>query len=50
VDERTYAAIVLAVMATTLVTPPVLKWRLTRMERRGASMLSEGGTLATSGD
>jgi Kef-type K+ transport system membrane component KefB len=50
VDERTYAAIVLAVMATTLVTPPVLKWRLTRMERRGASMLPEGGTLATSGD
>jgi Kef-type K+ transport system membrane component KefB len=50
VDERTYAAVVLAVMATTLVTPPVLKWRFTRAERRGASLVSGGGALATSGD
>jgi Kef-type K+ transport system membrane component KefB len=50
VDERTFSAIVVAVMATTLLTPPLLKWRLTRMEQRGARVMSGGGTLATSGD
>jgi Kef-type K+ transport system membrane component KefB len=50
VDERTFSAIVVAVMATTLLTPPLLKWRLTRMEQRGARVISGGGTLATSGD
>ena len=30
VDERIYSAIVGAVMMTTLVTPPALKWRLSR--------------------
>jgi Kef-type K+ transport system membrane component KefB len=50
VDERTFSAIVLAVMATTLVTPPMLKWRLTRVERRGASTMSGGGTLVAAGD
>ena len=36
VDERTFAAVVVAVMLTTLVTPPALKWRLTRTARRRA--------------
>jgi Kef-type K+ transport system membrane component KefB len=30
VDERTYSALVVAVMITTVVTPPALKWRLGR--------------------
>ena len=34
VDERIFAAVVVAVMLTTLVTPPALKWRLTRVSRR----------------
>lgn len=34
VDERIFAAVVVAVMMTTLVTPPALKWRLTRVSRR----------------
>ena len=36
VDERIFAAVVVAVMLTTLVTPPALKWRLTRTARRRA--------------
>ena len=36
VDERIFAAVVVAVMLTTLVTPPALKWRLTRTARRHA--------------
>ena len=28
VDDRIFAAIVVAVMATTLLMPPVLKWRM----------------------
>ena len=35
-DERIFAAVVVAVMLTTLVTPPALKWRLTRTARRRA--------------
>ena len=40
VDERIFAAVVVAVMMTTLVTPPALKWRLSercpaRRRRRG---------------
>ena len=30
VDDQIYAAVVIAVMVTTLVTPPALKWRLAR--------------------
>ena len=36
VDEQTFAAVVVAVMMTTLVTPPALTWRLATMERRRA--------------
>jgi Kef-type K+ transport system membrane component KefB len=36
VDERIFAAVVVAVMLTTLVTPPTLKWRLTSIARRRA--------------
>jgi Kef-type K+ transport system membrane component KefB len=34
VDERIFAALVVAVMMTTLVTPPALKWRLATLARR----------------
>jgi Kef-type K+ transport system membrane component KefB len=37
VDERIFAAVVVAVMMTTLVTPPALKWRLATMSRRRAA-------------
>jgi Kef-type K+ transport system membrane component KefB len=33
-DEATYAAVVLVVIATTLVTPPALRWSLGRVDRR----------------
>lgn len=36
VDERIFAAVVVTVMLTTLVTPPALKWRLTHVARRRA--------------
>jgi Kef-type K+ transport system membrane component KefB len=34
VDDRIYSAVVIAVMATTLVTPPALRWRLARTARQ----------------
>ncbi|MDB4883439.1 MAG: Na+/H+ antiporter [Gemmatimonadetes bacterium] len=37
VDERIFAAVVVAVMMTTLVTPPALKWRLASVARRRAA-------------
>jgi len=49
-DERMFSAIVVAVMATTLVTPPILKWRLTRAERYGVRVLSGGDAIAMTGD
>jgi Na+:H+ antiporter len=33
VDDHIYSAVVIAVMVTTLVTPPALKWRLSRTSR-----------------
>jgi Kef-type K+ transport system membrane component KefB len=36
VDERLFAAVVFAVMATTLVTPPSLGWSVARAARRRA--------------
>lgn len=36
VDEKIYSAVVIAVMVTTLVTPPALKWRLSRTARAAA--------------
>ena len=41
VDERIFAAVVVAVMLTTLVTPPALKWRLTRTARLRAERDAE---------
>ena len=38
VDERTFAAVVVAVMMTTLVSPPALKWRLAGVARRKAAV------------
>ena len=49
VDERMFSAIVVAVMATTLLTPPALKWRLTRVERRVSRATSGGGALVSTG-
>jgi Kef-type K+ transport system membrane component KefB len=40
VDERIFAAVVVAVMMTTLVTPPALKWRLSRVSRRLAGAVA----------
>jgi Kef-type K+ transport system membrane component KefB len=34
VDDKIYSAVVIAVMITTLVTPPALKWRLERVSRQ----------------
>ena len=34
VDEATFAAVVLMVVATTMVTPPALKWSLARQAPR----------------
>lgn len=31
VDDRIYSAVVIAVVLTTFITPPALKWRLTRL-------------------
>jgi Na+:H+ antiporter len=50
VDERMFSAIIIAVMTTTLVTPPVLKWRLTHVERRHAAAMGVGGALVATGD
>ena len=33
VDDHIYSAVVIAIMVTTLVTPPALKWRLSRTSR-----------------
>jgi len=40
VDERIFAAVVVAVMMTTLVTPPWLKWRLSRVSRQRAAAIA----------
>jgi Kef-type K+ transport system membrane component KefB len=40
VDERIFAAVVVAVMMTTLITPPVLKDRFARVSRRRAAAAS----------
>jgi Kef-type K+ transport system membrane component KefB len=37
VDSATYSAVVVMVVATTMLTPPALKWTLTRGERRKRS-------------
>jgi Kef-type K+ transport system membrane component KefB len=39
VDERIFAAVVVAVMLTTLMTPPALKWRLAGLARRRAASI-----------
>jgi Kef-type K+ transport system membrane component KefB len=42
VDDRIFAAVVVAVMMTTLVTPPALKWRFTSMSRRRPAAAAPG--------
>ena len=34
IDEGTFSAVVIMVIVTTMITPPALKWSLTRGERR----------------
>ena len=48
VDSATYAAVVIMVMLTTLITPPALKWSLTRGERseKGRESTEESGRAA----
>jgi Kef-type K+ transport system membrane component KefB len=36
VDEAVFSAVVIMVIVTTMLTPPALKWSLSRGERRGA--------------
>ena len=50
VDERMFAAIVVAVMATTLFTPPMLKWRFARTARAGAGVNALAGALLPAAD
>jgi len=35
VDDATYSAIVIMVIITTLITPPIMKWALIRNNRTG---------------
>lgn len=37
VDEKVFSAVVVMVIATTMVTPPILKWSLNRRANRSAS-------------
>ena len=32
IDSATYGAVVIMVVLTTLVTPPLIKWRFSRLE------------------
>jgi Kef-type K+ transport system membrane component KefB len=41
VGTNTFGAVVIMVMVTTLVTPPLLKWSLSRKQRAGASPPSQ---------
>jgi len=42
VDERIFAAVVVTVMVTTLVTPPALTWRFGSLSRRRAAATPRG--------
>lgn len=46
VDARIFAAVVVAVMMTTLVTPPLLEWRLARTRLRDAAVSVEAELAA----
>ncbi|MGH7752865.1 MAG: cation:proton antiporter [Gemmatimonadales bacterium] len=37
IDEAVFSAVVIMVIVTTMITPPALKWSLTRRERRSGS-------------
>lgn len=43
IDEPTYAAVVVMVMVTTMVTPPILAWALARDESDDGSKSEPGG-------
>ena len=46
VDGRIFAAVVVAVMMTTLVTPPLLEWRLARTRPRDLAVAVEAELAA----
>jgi hypothetical protein len=35
-DDATFSAVVLMVLATTIITPPALKWSFGRLDKRAA--------------
>jgi hypothetical protein len=41
IDEATFSAIVIMVIVTTMITPPALKWSLTRGKRRSRGSKAE---------
>jgi Kef-type K+ transport system membrane component KefB len=41
IDEAIFSAIVIMVIVTTMITPPALKWSLTRGERRSRTSMRE---------
>jgi Kef-type K+ transport system membrane component KefB len=41
IDEAIFSAVVIMVIVTTMITPPALKWSLSRGERRSASSKGE---------
>jgi Kef-type K+ transport system membrane component KefB len=48
VDQRTYSAVVIMVVLTTLVTPPALKWSFARSRAAAVSRVPGGGIAPTS--
>jgi Kef-type K+ transport system membrane component KefB len=40
IDQSTYSAVVVMVIVTTMVTPPLLKWSIGRQKRRAAAVKS----------
>ena len=43
--ENLYASVLLVVLATTLMTPPLLRWRLQRLGGPAPAAVGEGGTV-----
>ena len=41
IDEAVFSAVVIMVIVTTMITPPALKWSLTRGERRSGTSMGE---------
>jgi Kef-type K+ transport system membrane component KefB len=48
-DSRQYSAVVVVVVLTTLVTPPALRWRMTRYARQRSAAVGEEKARADAG-